>query len=921
MEEKELFKKIENESENNVPDVYDKILFAAHAEGLLDNGDTEVYSDGETVALGGVNKKAIAVTTLAALAAVSLAIALPIALSSKPDSGLDIPPFGNGGDKIVADIDLGDDYAYGAVTTARLAESFFNTPATAKATAKRSVSENDFQEFGTYFSALDCYLGKDQLSLGSAQAGDYQKSITISGRRTNGKKFDYAMQYTEYKLVKNDYVSGSPVEYYLEGMINVSGGGFALIGSRTLASDAEGAEETALDLYAYPNEKDKTTYARMQLEYVEIDGVTVKSYSYTIVKGDSTVSEAVAYKPADADLVINIKDGKTDKGNFTVTGETEDGNGYNVNYVLGAEEGNFKVTFDDNGLKYEFPDPEEENPYLGYRDNGNGTYSVTTYDKTAEDLPETLVIPSTYKGKPIVSIGNGAFKYSAFKKVIIGDGIIKVGDEAFSHSSIEEIEFPSTLTVIGDSAFGWCSQLKELNLPSSLKTIESVAFASCTSLTEVTIPNGVESIGYIAFYYCSNLTSVKLPASLKLLRGSAFTSCSKLESITVDAANPLYHSAGNCVIETKNKVLVVGCPTSVIPTDGSVTELGYYSFYDTGITELNLPSSITVIGERALGQNNFTSLNLPEGLQRIGKEAFTECHQMTEVILPSTLKEIGELAFYNCALLERVNIPASVERIVGGAFAACYRLEDLTVDVNNPVYHSAGGCVIDTENKILVEICPNCQIPANGSVEVIGDYAFYHYGNPFDDIEITIPSSVKIIGNHAFDGSFIKKVVMEGVTYIYDYAFYECYDLETVEIGDSLIAIFRSAFEKCGSLKNVTLPARITEGDQYGAYIESQAFADCTAIESIIIPEGITKVDYEAFRGCINLTTVTIPKTVKQIGDAAFAGCNALTTVNFGGTMEEWQNIDKQQDTWSYTDGFTVVCTDGTLDKDGTQIN
>ena len=437
MEEKDLFKKINKESENNVPDVYDKILFAAYAEGLLNSNDgIEVYSDGETVALGSVNKKAVAITTLAAIAAVSLSIALPVALSGKLDGGLNL---GNGADnKIVADIDLGDSYAYGAVSTARLAESFLNESAAgAKAMAKRSVSENDFTAFGTYFSALDCFLGDDLVKVAIKPPAHYQKSITISGRRVSGDTVDYAMYYTEYKIISQSYVTGDPVKYYLEGEIYVAGYKTVnLVGERTLSSDAADAEETTLNLYAYPDLNDKTTYVQMQLEFEEIDGVNVRSYSYKVVSKSSTVSEAVAYKPADADIVIKIKEGENDKGVFTVSGDNADGEGYKLNYDFGRDRGEITVKVTDNGFEYVSPENPEID-FLKYKDNGDGTYSVSTYDKNV-NLPETLFIPATFNDKPVVGVCERAFNYSNFRKVIISEVITKIEKEAFKNCRLLE---------------------------------------------------------------------------------------------------------------------------------------------------------------------------------------------------------------------------------------------------------------------------------------------------------------------------------------------------------------------------------------------------------------------------------------------------------------------------------------------------
>ena len=51
------------------------------------------------------------------------------------------------------------------------------------------------------------------------------------------------------------------------------------------------------------------------------------------------------------------------------------------------------------------------------------------------------------------------------------------------------------------------------------------------------------------------------------------------------------------------------------------------------------------------------------------------------------------------------------------------------------------------------------------------------------------------------------------------------------------------------------------------------AFSCCSSLKSIVIPEGVTKIDCSAFFKCINLTSITIPKSVKKIDSQAFNYC------------------------------------------------
>lgn len=72
------------------------------------------------------------------------------------------------------------------------------------------------------------------------------------------------------------------------------------------------------------------------------------------------------------------------------------------------------------------------------------------------------------------------------------------------------------------------------------------------------------------------------------------------------------------------------------------------------------------------------------------------------------------------------------------------------------------------------------------------------------------------------------------------------------------------------NLKKMILPT----SDHYSYAIPAGAFAGCTQLEEVYIPDGcVTSIGANAFKGCSNLKYVYIGSAVTTIGDGAFAGC------------------------------------------------
>ena len=160
----------------------------------------------------------------------------------------------------------------------------------------------------------------------------------------------------------------------------------------------------------------------------------------------------------------------------------------------------------------------------------------------------------------------------------------------------------------------------------------------------------VTEIGDEALKDCTLLQDITIPASVVEIGCSAFADCPSLTSISVSEGNEVYDSRDNCnaIIHTATNILILGCPTTVIPN--SVTEIGADAFYGcTALTAITIPDSVKVIGSYAFsGCTGLTSITLPSSVREIGESVFENCTGLTSITIPNSVKKIGEYAFWGC---------------------------------------------------------------------------------------------------------------------------------------------------------------------------------------------------------------------------------------------------------------------------------
>ena len=152
----------------------------------------------------------------------------------------------------------------------------------------------------------------------------------------------------------------------------------------------------------------------------------------------------------------------------------------------------------------------------------------------------------------------------------------------------------------------------------------------------------------------------------------------------------------------------------------------------------------------------------------------------------------------------------------------------------------------------------------------------------------------------SYSGSIVipKTVTSQGTTYnvtsIGEYSFYNCNNLNSVTIPNSVTYIDKYAFSGCSGLTSVHISdiaawcgISIYWSDHNPLYYAHHLYLNGEEVKDLIIPISVTSIKAKAFEGCSGLTSVTIPNSVTSIGNYAFQNCNGLESivVNNGNTV------------------------------------
>ena len=379
------------------------------------------------------------------------------------------------------------------------------------------------------------------------------------------------------------------------------------------------------------------------------------------------------------------------------------------------------------------------------------------------------------------------------------------------------------------------SLIRNVTIASGVTSVGDYAFYECSELTGISIPNSVTDIGYGAFYDCGSLSDVCYGGTESEKERISFDTSSN-EPLT----NATWHYnayLGSCgenltwKLESDGTLTISGSGQMTDYTEGAapwydhagtiksvamddeVTSIGAYAFYYcTSLAGITIPDSVTSIGKGAFkGCTGLTvTVNCSSYVLQWLKDnavAYTVIHGTLEEkpAVDATCTESGNSEYYTCSVCSKyfkldgeeyteIEQDSWIIPADGHSYAKTEAVAPTCTESGNSEYYTCSVCgkyfKLDGEEYTEIEQ-DSWIIPADPHSHRLTDGACAGCGNTFDTTGMTVltlPASLKQINASAFRGASAQVVV----------------------IPDGCQSVGSGAFADCTSLKYVFLPEGLT---------------------------------------------------------------------------------------------------------------
>lgn len=529
--------------------------------------------------------------------------------------------------------------------------------------------------------------------------------------------------------------------------------------------------------------------------------------------------------------------------------------------------------------------------------------ATVIYNYNGEGYSGAVVIPSsvTYEEKTynVTCIGDLAFAYCYdLTSITIPKSVTSISYDAFEGCLFQTSAFINNSALT--SPYSWGAVLYDTKTDDGVYIKDGLIVKIRATSSAITIPDGVTGVGdgvvNDSSWDNNGVTSV-------------IFHCEEIGSWLEDFVRQWYWY---CDVNIKELVFgneVKHCNARFNYCENLTTvtfhceKIGDDWFANTSLQEVILGNEVKRIESGAFrGCQGLTSISIPENMEEMGG-AFYECNNLTsvtfhckeirnwfydgtpaitEITIGNEVTNIAEYAFYGMTGLTSITIPENVTSIGEDAFYGCYFKNDAFVNNSALTSEDNWGAKIydvETEDGLLI-----------GDNVIIGIRSL-------ETTSVTIPENVtdidrRFLDEWRYNGSLASVTIH--CKEIGDDWFFGMSSLEEVVIGDEVTRIGSGAFSACENLATVsggtnvasmgygvfgygdwaTTPwlEGLTEGLAYLGKVAYRYIGEMPEGTEIVIQDGTLGIAGEAFAGCSGLASIIIPESVTNIGGLAFDG-------------------------------------------------
>lgn len=540
----------------------------------------------------------------------------------------------------------------------------------------------------------------------------------------------------------------------------------------------------------------------------------------------------------------------------------------------------------------------------------------------------------------ITSIGSNAFKgcTSIVEVSILETSLQSIGPYAFfGCTNLEYINLPKNIeyTTVAENTFCNCTSLITITIPINVTQIDTAAFCMCSNLNTVYFNNGLTVIGSEAFKGCSSLSFINTPSSLGQIDINAFHGCDKLSIFTL--STQYFNNNIDQFINNIWNYNVFGMSLIV----KSLYNSNDYQFYSNIVGLVVDANNNPLAGTITPYSSDFTTLR--------GQSAYTN-------MLTNIDDKINFQVDVTCALINNTtdligfqytNEEGNISSNVSVTYASLKWKNESSVPLAN------GNTVGNTSGYELYFQVSNV-VKTGPKIE------YYYIFAPETPGSTTLTSTdvFNLINKWKLTDIYtiglFNAYIADSVTIIDTNAFKNCENIATISIGYRVEEIRGGAFEGCTALKNfyigtnidainnsklttigdyafngcniesIIIPTNVTTlgkwifynatnlkevvfySDTHIETIDNYAFANCTNLELLRIPNSVKHINTGAFMNCTNLFNILLPQTLETIGELAFENCNAISQLSVPYSVTNISNSAFRNIEFAYNSNISI---------------